>query len=267
MDEELFSALTYNPRLAAQGERRRERNDAVGDPSDIAELVAGFHPVLGPVISAKDFNNAYKEDDRLGMGLSALGMLPVVGGVVKPAAKALASYAPFEKMSDVIGMFRTSRGSTYAHHPDATTTRNRSGANHRDTSEGLQQRSGKTIFLEPSSVNNIGGLFQSVDMATKIVPVFDKAGKPTGKLAVELIEDYGPRKAGEILYETTYTTKPKVGLSPVEIYSSESRIGDAGRGVHFGNEITEVMPAIQNKASGGAIKMPDSYSNGSWKLI
>ena len=267
MDDDLLAALTYNPRLAAQGEKRRERNEPVGDPSDIAEIIAGFHPALGPAISAKDFKESYENDDKLGMGLAAIGMLPVVGGVVKPAAKALASYVPFEKMQDVISMFRTSRGSTYAHHPDATTTRNRSGANHRDTSEGLQARSGKTVFLDPSSVNSIGGLFQNPDMATKVVPLFDKSGKPTGKLAVELLEDYGPKKAGEILYETAYVTKPKVGLSPVEIYSSESRIGDAGRGIHFGNEITEVIPTIQNKASGGAIKMPDSYSNGSWKLI
>jgi hypothetical protein len=266
-DEQLMEALTYNPRLVAQGERRRQRNEEVGNPSDMAELAAGFHPILGPAISAKDFKESYEKDDKLGMGLSALGMLPVAGGIVKPAAKALASYAPFEKMSDVIGMFRTKRGSTYAHHPDATTTRNRSGANHTDTSEGLQQRSGKTVFLDPPNVNSVGGYFQNPDMATRVVPVLDKSGKPTGKLAVELVEDYGPRKAGEILYEAPYSTTPKVGMSPVEIYGSESRIGDAGRNIHFGNEIVEVMPAAQKKASGGAIKMPDNYSNGSWKLI
>jgi hypothetical protein len=266
-DEQLMEALTYNPRLVAQGERRRQRNEEVGNPSDMAEIAAGFHPVLGPAISAKDFKESYEKNDKVGMGLAALGMLPVVGGVVKPAAKALASYAPFEKMSDVVGMFRTKRGSTYAHHPDATTTRNRSGANHTDTSEGLQQRSGKTVFLDPPSVNSVGGYFQNPDMATRLVPVLDKSGKPTGKLAVELLEDYGPRRAGEILYEAPYSTTPKVGMSPVEIYGSESRIGDTGRNIHFGNEIIEVMPAAQKKASGGAIKMPDNYSNGNWKLI
>jgi hypothetical protein len=265
-DEQLMKALTYNPRLAAQGERRRQRNEDARDPSDMAELAAGFHPILGPAISAKDFKESYEKDDKAGMGLAALGMLPVVGGVVKPIAKAFASptYDVFNSLSDVKNMFRTERGSTYAHHADATTTRNRSGANHKDASEGLQARSGKTVFLDPKDVNFVGGYFQNPDMATKVVPIFDEAGKPTGKLAVQLAEDYGPRKAGETLYETTYKTKPEVGLSPVEIYNSQSLIGDAGAGIHFGNRITEVIPKL---ASGGAVKMPDNYSKGSWKLI
>jgi hypothetical protein len=41
-------------------------------------------------------------------------------------------------------------------------------------------------------------------------------------------------------------------------------MGDTGAGIHFGNRITEVVPKLAN---GGAIKMPDSYSKGSWKLI
>ena len=266
MDDELLSALTYNPRLAAKGEQRRERNAEVGDPSDIAELVAGFHPVMGPALSAKDLKESYDNNDKVGMGLAGLGMLPIIGGVAKPIAKALSkpSYDAFKTLPDVENMFRTSRGSTYAHHKDSTTTRNRSGANHSDKSEGLQPRSGKTVFLDPQDVNFVGGYFQNPDMATKVVPIFDKSGKPTGKLGVELLEDYGPRKAGERLHEASYKTKPEVGLSPLEIYSSESKIGDTGRGIHFGNAIDEVIPRY---AQGGAIKMPDSYSNGSWKLI
>jgi hypothetical protein len=266
MDDELLSALTYNPRLAAKGEQRRERNEEVGDPSDIAELVAGFHPIMGPALSAKDFKESYENNDKVGMGLAALGMLPVIGGAAKPISKALTkpSYDAFKALPDVENMFKTSRGSTYAHHKDSTTTRNRSGANHSDKSEGLQPRSGKTVFLDPQDVNFVGGYFQNPDMATKVVPIFDKSGKPTGKLGVELLEDYGPRKAGERLYEASYKTKPEVGLSPLEIYNSESKIGDTGRGIHFGNAIDEVIPGY---AQGGAIKMPDSYSNGGWKLI
>jgi len=259
-------ALMYNPRLAAKGEQRRERNAEVGDPSGIAELAAGFHPIMGPALSAKDFKESYENNDKVGMGLAALGLLPVVGGAAKPIAKALSkpTYDVFKTLPDVESMFKTSRGSTYAHHKDATTTRNRSGANHSDASEGLQQRSGKTVFLDTKDVNSVGGYFQNPDMATKVVPIFDKNGKPTGKLSVELLEDYGPRKAGEQLHEASYKTKPEVGLSPLEIYNSESKIGDTGRGIHFGNVIDEV---ISRYAQGGAIKMPDSYTNGSWKLI
>ena len=39
-------------------------------------------------------------------------------------------YAPFKDMENVDSMFKTSRGSTYAHLDDGTTIRNRSGANH-----------------------------------------------------------------------------------------------------------------------------------------
>ena len=78
MDEELLSALTYNPRLAAKGEQRRERNAEVGDPSDIAELVAGFHPIMGPALSAKDFKESYENNDKVGMGLAGLGMRPAI---------------------------------------------------------------------------------------------------------------------------------------------------------------------------------------------
>jgi hypothetical protein len=145
-------------------------------------------------------------------------------------------------IEDIESVFRTERGSTYAHHADATTTRNRSGEKHKDTRSGIQPRSGKTVFIAPQDVSIIGGMFQNPDMATKLVPELSKDGKPTGKVQLVLLEDYGPRKAGAVLAQVPYTTKPQVGMSPVEVYRSESPIGDTGRGVHFGNKITEVHP-------------------------
>jgi len=275
MDEELLSALTYNPRLAAQGERRRERNEPVGDPSDIAELVAGFHPVLGPAISAKDFKESYEKDDKLGMGLATLGMLPVVGGVVKPIAKAIEkipTYDIFKDLSNATTFFKTSRmpdkPSLYAHLDDSTTQAFREPSNRAGTGYAMQPRSVKTIYVEPKDSNFIGGYLHNTEMATKIVPEMDKNGKETGRMFVELMEDWGPRKAGEKLYTTSYTTKPKVGLRPMEIYGAESKVGSTG-GVHFGSDITEVVskPPAGQYAQGGVIKIPDSYSNGSWKLI
>jgi len=150
---------------------------------------------------------------------------------------------------DIESVFKTGRGSTYAHHSDATTTRNRSGENHRDTRTGIQQRSGKTVFVSPEHVNSFAGLFQNPDMATQLLPELDKSGKPTGQVQLVLTEDYGPRKAGSVLYTAPYTTKPAVGLNPVEIYASQSPLNDAGRGVHFGNAITEVQPRPVKAAS------------------
>lgn len=53
------------------------------------DIAAGFVPGIGTAQSARDFERARREGDKLGMGLSAVGMIPVVGGVVKPARKAV----------------------------------------------------------------------------------------------------------------------------------------------------------------------------------
>jgi len=143
---------------------------------------------------------------------------------------------------DIDAVFRTGRGSTYAFHNNNTTTRNRSSAQHKDKTSGLQPRSGKTVFLSESDVNRLGGFFQNPDMATQLLPELDANGKPTGKVQLKLLEDYGPRKAGTVLATAPYELKPKAGLAPMEIYNSISGMGDAGGGVHFGNKITEVHP-------------------------
>jgi hypothetical protein len=144
-------------------------------------------------------------------------------------------------IDDIESVFKTGRGSTYAHHTDTTTTRNRSGANHTDKSTGIQQRSGRTIYMDPKAVNSMAGLYQNAELATKFVPLLED-GKPTGKVALQLMEDYGPKKAGSILATAPYLTKPAVGMNPVEIFGSESPIGSSGRNIHFGNAITEVHP-------------------------
>jgi len=241
-------------------------------------------------------------------------------------------YEPLFKLpsgtDDIEYVYGTGRGSTYAHHADQTSTRNRSGANHRDKSTGVQSRSGKTVYMDPRHVNNVAGLYQNAEMATQFKPVLDKEGKATGRAALSLTEDYGPRKAGSVLTEVPYKLKPEVGLHPVELWGSESPIGSEGRNIHWGSKITEVHPrpdrlkqagkvglaaglagaagaasageyrkaagmlgemalpwwaggselateeeALEKarraygKKGGGAIKMPDNYSDGNWKLI
>jgi hypothetical protein len=195
-------------------------------------------------------------------------------------------YEAFKEIKEEpVHTYKTERGSTYAHYKDNTTVRNRSGEKHKDTSTGLQARSGRTVYMDPQDVNRMAGVFQNAEMATKFVPSsYDKETK-TGKVGLVLTEDYGPKKAGTVLYEAPFTTRPSVGANPVEIYRSESPKGDSGRGIHWGNRITEVRgvgggsrdlqlgadldpKAMMKKyASGGAIKMPADYSTGNWKLI
>lgn len=47
------------------------------------ETAAGFVPGVGTALAARDFERARRDDDYLGMGLSALGAVPVVGGVAQ----------------------------------------------------------------------------------------------------------------------------------------------------------------------------------------
>jgi hypothetical protein len=95
--------------------------------------------------------------------------------------------------------------------------------------------------MDPNSVNKVAGIYQNAEMATKFVPVLEN-GKPTGQVALQLMEDYGPKKAGSTIVQAPYSTKPAVGMNPVEIWGSESPIGSSGRNIHFGNAITEVHP-------------------------
>ena len=144
-------------------------------------------------------------------------------------------------LDDIESVFKTARGSTYAHHADATTTGNREPSNQKGTGSKIQSRSGKTIYMDPKYVNQMAGLYQNTEMATKFVPIFEN-GKETGKVALQLLEDYGPKKAGTTLVQAPYTTKPAVGMNPVEIWGSQSPIGSSGGNIHFGNAITEVHP-------------------------
>ena len=88
-------------------------------------------------------------------------------------------YSPLLSLEDLESLFKTERGSTYAQHSDSTTTRNRSGANHKDKSEGMQPRSRKTVFMDPIAATNVAGIFQNPEMSTKLFPVLDADGKPT----------------------------------------------------------------------------------------
>jgi len=208
----------------------------------------------------------------------------------------MADYDAFYDMPDAEYLFKTERGSTYAHLPEGQTIRNRSGENHRDTSTGVQPKSGKTVYMDRPSTAALAGWLQNPDVSTQLLPELGLDGKPTGNAQIKLLEDYGPKKAGTVVAKAPFTTKPEVGLHPVEIYRSQSPVGDTGRGVHFGNAITEVLegglgqkpirgsstglggrrPGAGEEinmlnplklAKGGAIKMPDNYSNGSWKII
>jgi len=178
----------------------------------------------------------------------AVSPAPVEQPVEQPVKEAVApapttpDYAPFNNLPGVTHLFKTARGSTYAQTETGQTVRNRSGEKHKDSTVGVQPASGKTIYLTESGVQTLGGVLQNVDIATQLVPA-----KVNGENVAQVVltEDYGPKKKGDVLASAPYTVTPKEGLSPVEIWNSESPLGDDARGIHFGNKITEVVEVEQ----------------------
>lgn len=63
----------------------------------VADIAAGFVPGVGTALSARDFERSRREGSLLGMGLSGLGMIPIVGGVTRGVSKAVKAGAKAEK--------------------------------------------------------------------------------------------------------------------------------------------------------------------------
>jgi len=54
-----------------------------------ADLVGGFTPGVGTALSLRDYERARRENDYLGMALSAAGAIPVAGGAARAVNKAM----------------------------------------------------------------------------------------------------------------------------------------------------------------------------------
>lgn len=73
---------------------RARRFVSLDTPQDVdlgdtaIDIAAGFLPGVGQAQAGRDFERARREGDRLGMGLAAAGMIPVVGGVAGAANRA-----------------------------------------------------------------------------------------------------------------------------------------------------------------------------------
>ena len=52
-----------------------------------ADIALGFAPGIGTAMGFRDFERARRDDDKLGMGLGILSMIPVAGGAVKAGRK------------------------------------------------------------------------------------------------------------------------------------------------------------------------------------
>jgi len=171
------------------------------------------------------------------LGIAGLNPNAVpVGGPRPSVSGGTSAYSNVAKASPETptALYQTAKGSTYAHFKDSTSIRNKMPRPEHPGEEGIQGRSGKTIFLDNASVNRIAGVHQNADIPTRFTPIGDgKAALTfTGKPGT-----FGPYGPGDVIRgtEVDFSLTPKKGLAPVEIFNPDSPTG-----VHFGNEITHV---------------------------
>lgn len=67
-----------------------------------ADIALGFTPYVGTAMGFRDFERARRDDDKLGMGLGILSMIPVAGGAVRAAGKGLKAVDEAGGMLDMV---------------------------------------------------------------------------------------------------------------------------------------------------------------------
>lgn len=243
-------------------------------PQEILELAKSFTPVEDIENITEAGNLFSKGEYGTGLLKTAEGGAPLLLGAIGTAmgtpAVGAAAYggtkAAINTGKKILSKFTTSRsGSKYDFFDDGTTVGYRIPSNDYKSKVPYEQtRSQKTIFMNPKDARSMSGLFHSVYTATVMRPMFDKKGRFHG---VELVftEDYGPRKAGEIVMSAPAKLRPEVGLHPVEIYNSQSPLGSLGD-VHFGSLIDKVID-ITEKKKGGSVVEKNPYNSYKPKAI
>ena len=189
---------------------------------------------MTPVGTALEVGEELSSDEPswLNIGLAVAPDVLGLGPVADPLMKAIKGTK-----------FKTAKGSTYEVKDNNTTVRDKAARPEHPGESGVQPQSVKTIYMPRSELEKFAGVHQNPDMPTEFIPT----GPDTA--ALRLTEDWGPRKAGEILQgtEVKFTLEPEVGLNPVEILDFRSP-----RGIHFVNEIVEVesnIPKVPPKSN------------------
>jgi len=213
----------------------------VVDPEETDQTLKAFGkaaieslPGISTAATVRDIKEELEEEDpswgKIGLLAAGevVGMVPGLGDVAQNMVR------------QGVKRFKTGRGSTYKVEEGSRTTRERAP----DEVGGevvTQPTSGKTIYMSYDDMENFGLKFQKGEPGLyQFVPIEGKKGKAHLIFA----KDSGANKKGDPVpnTEVSFTTEPKVGDHPVEIYEStnNNRVS-----IHFGSEITEVMDDVR----------------------
>jgi hypothetical protein len=216
------------------GEYRKEK------PLSVQMAETGLE--MTPVGTALEVGEELSSDKPswLNIGLAVAPDVLGLGPVADPLMKAIKGTK-----------FKTAKGSTYEVKDNNTTVRDKAARPEHPGESGVQPQSVKTIYMPRSELEKFAGTHQNPEIGTEFIPT------GTNTAALRYTEDYGPRKAGEIVpgTEVTFTLEPEVGLNPVEILDFKNP-----KGIHFGNEIIEVesnIPKVSKNYAEGGVAMDE----------
>ncbi len=167
----------------------------------------------------------------------------------------------------VIG-YTTAKGSTYQLHEDGTTTRNKAARNDpgHEGDSGAKPRTAKTVYVDSKLVSALSaaGLTSTEGTSWRVAL---RDGKAT--LISRQGKD-GRWGASEISRDIPFSDRPEVGKAPLELWKPADDVPghEAYRGMHAGNEITELKraPGASKAQSAGAAAAPEPSKPGTNKV-
>jgi len=242
---------------------------------DYGELAESSIPLVGENLIIGDIkenlaSNSYGSA-AINAAALALGTVPIVGDLAAKPFKELAK--KYSKAKDALKegikknptnlllkkpathFFKTAKGSEYVRVQGGTTVRHkepRKDPGH-EGAKGFQVPSSTTIYVDEKGVKIASQFYrasETPDLLGKrqLIPteknkahiVFSESFSPPTKTSNAILKRMGYKtkiESGDVVKnsEFLFSTTPKTGTYPLEIYNS-------GTGIHIGNKITEVAP-------------------------
>jgi 2'-5' RNA ligase len=176
---------------------------------------------------------------------------PAFPGIPVPeveAAPAVAAKPPdggAQPTPEVAG-FTTAKGSTYVVNGDSTTRTKTLHQGHDPKDVGEKPPSSRTVYVDPKFATEVG-MWNTLSSTRKRVILGQD-----GKVVLVSASDPASNRQGRdpIVNDSSYSTTPKVGLAPLELFNKTKEGHYSGN--HPGNEITK----IQLSDKSGQVEVP-----------